>query len=136
MALTQARGRIAIGLWNVVMPGVAGRVWIGDDARRPAVKLIARAFGVRDAVLGLGVVVALDRGAPVRGWLEACAVADGVDAAATFLAGDSIPAAARRGVLALAIGSSAAAAWLSRQLDEPVGEDEVHAPEAKLTGHP
>jgi hypothetical protein len=42
--------------------------------------------GARDLGLGLGVLLALDRGAPVRGWLEASAVVDGIDAGACLLA--------------------------------------------------
>jgi hypothetical protein len=80
-------------------------------------------------------VIALDRGAPVRGWLEAGVLSDTVDFAASLLAGDSIPPDARRGVLAIAGGSAALGVALSRALDEPVEPGEVHAPEAALTGH-
>jgi hypothetical protein len=99
------------------------------------VKLLARALGVRDLALGLGVVIALDRGAPVRGWLEAGALADVVDLAATLLASDSIPEGARRAVAGVAVGSAALGAGLARALDEPPPAGEVRAPEAALTGH-
>jgi hypothetical protein len=118
IALSQARGRIAVGLLYVLAPGLAGRAWIGADGDRPAVRVLSRAFGVRDLALGLGVVLGIQRGAPVRGWLEAGAMADAVDGVATLLAGDSIPTAARRGVVALAVGSAATAAWLSRELGQ------------------
>jgi hypothetical protein len=125
---------MAIGCALVLLPGLAGR-WIGSDARRPAVKVITRALAARDLALGLGVVIALDRGAPVRGWLEAGALADVVDLGATLLAGDSIPESARRSVAAVAAGSAALAAVLARELDEPPAPGEVKAPEAALTGH-
>ena len=68
LALLHACGRIAVGAAFVLFPGLAGRRWIGADAARRQVKVLARAFGVRDLAIGLGVVIALDRGAPVRGW--------------------------------------------------------------------
>jgi hypothetical protein len=82
--------------------------------------VLARAFGARDLAIGLGVVIALDRGAPVRGWLEAGAVSDTLDFSASFLARDSIPSGLRSFALALGGGSAALGAALSRALDEPV----------------
>jgi hypothetical protein len=119
LALSQARGRIAVGTGLVLLPGLAGRMWIGDDATRSAVKVFTRALGARDLAIGLGVVLALDRGAPVRGWLEAGVLADAVDFAGTLLAGGAIPAGARRAAMAVAGGSALAGAALARALDEP-----------------
>jgi hypothetical protein len=135
LALAHARGRMLIGAAFVLAPGLAGRLWIGGDARRRSVKVLARAFGVRDLALGLGVVIALDRGAPVRGWIEGGVVSDTVDVSATLVAGDSIPANVRRGALALGAGSVLLGAALARALDQPVAPAEVQAPEAALTGH-
>jgi hypothetical protein len=135
LALAHARGRMLVGAAFVLAPGLAGRLWIGGDAPRRPVKVLARAFGVRDLALGLGVAIALDRGAPVRGWIEGGVLSDSVDVVATLLAGDSIPTDVRRGALALGAGSALLGAVLSRALDEPVPRGEVHAPEAALTGH-
>jgi hypothetical protein len=127
---------MAFGGLLIAAPALAARGWIGDDAERPAVKVLGRALGVRDAVLGLGIAVAIDRGAPVRGWLEAAAVSDAVDLAATLLAGDAIPDRGRKLVAAIAAGSTVLCAALARALDEPPAEHEVSVPEAHLTGHP
>ena len=124
-----------VGAAFILAPGLAGRLWIGGDAVRRPVKVLGRAFGVRDLALGLGVVIALDRGAPVRGWLEAGVLSDAVDVCAGLVAGDSIPPDVRRGVLALGAGSALLGAALSRRLDQPVPAGEVQAPEAALTGH-
>jgi hypothetical protein len=124
-----------IGAILVLAPGMAKGMWIGSDADRPAVKVLARGLGARDLALGLGIAVAIDRGAPVRGWLEGAALADGVDLAATLLAGDSIPRGKRRMVALVAGASLATCAWLARALDTPPGEHEVSVPEAHLTGH-
>ena len=143
LALWHARGRQLVGAAFVLAPGLAGSAWIGSDARRRPVKVLARAFGVRDLAIGLGVVIALDRGTPVRGWIEAGVLSDAIDTAASLLAGSSIPPAIRwpcvrwRGLACVALGAGSAAlgAWLAPQLEEPEpipGE----TPEAALTGHP
>ena len=118
LALAHARGRMLVGAAFVLAPGLAGRLWIGEDAARPPVKVLGRAFGVRDLALGLGVVIALDRGAPVRGWLEAGVLSDAVDVGAVLLAGDSIRSDLRRGALALGASSAVLGAALSRTLGD------------------
>ena len=120
----------------IVAPAALTRGWIGEDADRPAVKVLTRALGARDLALGLGVAVAIDRGAPVRGWLEGGAFSDAIDLAATLLAGDAIPARGRKLVGAIAAVSLVAAAALAQALDDPPGEHEVLVAEAHLTGHP
>ena len=135
MAVAVARARMAIGAAVLAAPGWSGRVLAGRDGSRGATKLFARMVGGRDAGLGLGVVVALDRGKPVRGWLEACALADGVDLVACLMARDHIPRSLFPGVLGLAAGGALLSAWLARQLDPPPPADPGH-PEAVATGHP
>jgi hypothetical protein len=135
LALSHARSRMAVGAALTVAPRL-GAMWIGDEGNRPAVKVLARALGARDLVLGLGIAVALDRGAPVRGWLEGAALADAIDFAASLLAGDSIPQGKRRAVAVVAGASTVLCAALARALDEPPAEHELHVPEAHLTGHP
>jgi hypothetical protein len=120
LALAHARGRMLVGAAFVLAPGLAGRLWIGRDAAQRSVKVLARAFGARDLALGLGVVIALDRGAPVRGWIEAGVLSDALDVSASLLAGDSIPANVRRGALALGAGSALLGAALSRRLEPEV----------------
>ena len=132
IALAQARGRMAVGAAFVLAPGLAGRIWVGRDALRPGAKVLARAFGARDLALGLGVVIAIDRGAPVRGWLEGSALSDAVDFCASLLGGDTVPAVSRPGVLAIGSGSAAVAAWLSRTLDADANALEGMTPEQVL----
>jgi hypothetical protein len=136
LALWHARGRQLVGAAFVVLPGLAGSAWIGSDARRRPVKVLARAFGARDLAIGLGTAIALDRGAPVRGWIEAGALSDGLDTAASLLAGNSIPPAIRWPCVALGAGSAALAAWLAPQFDEPREPIPGETPESALTGHP
>ena len=136
IAISQARGRIAIGVALVAAPGLAVRGWIGDDASRPATKVVTRALGAREVAIGLGIVIAIDRGAPVRGWLEAAALADGADVLATLIAGRKLPAMGRFGVLALAASSAAIGGWLARNIDSDGEGLAGMTPEAAITGHP
>jgi hypothetical protein len=136
MAIAQARGRIAVGVAFFLAPGLAGRTWVGRDAARPSAKLLARAFGARDLALGLGVVIAIDRGAPVRGWLEASALSDAGDTVATLLGASAVPALMRPGVLALGVGSAAVAGWLAKRVDSEDHPLPGETPEAAVTGHP
>src|SRR5918992_1866774 len=121
LAILQARGRMAVGAAFLVAPSLAGRLWVGGDARRPGARVLGRAFGARDLALGLGVVIALDRGAPVRGWLEASALSDAADFTAGLLDSGALPPPLRPGVLALGAGSAALAAWLARGPDDDGG---------------
>jgi len=134
IAIGLARTRIALGAVALAVPGPVGRLMVGSDGSRPGMRLFARMIGGRDIALGLGVVIALDRGAPVRGWLEAGAFSDGVDFVACLLAGDDMPDTARVGGAASAAGAALAGIWLSRQLDPPPAASPGH-PEAAATGH-
>ena len=120
----------------MLFPGLAGRMWIGSDAARRPVKVLARAFGARDLAIGLGIVIALDRGTPARGWIEAGVLSDALDTAASLLAGDSIPPAIRWPCVALGAGSAAPGRVLAPQFDEPPEPMPGETPESALTGHP
>jgi hypothetical protein len=135
-ALLHARLRIGVGAAFVVFPGLAGRMWIGSDAARRPVKVLARAFGVRDLAIGLGVVIALDRGTPVRGWIEAGALSDAIDTCASLLAGSSIHPALRLPVIAIGATSTATGAQLANEFDHTTEPIPGQTPEAAITGHP
>lgn len=135
-ALLHARARIALGAAFVLFPAIAGRMWIGSDAARRPVKVLARAFGARDLAVGLGVVIALDRGAPVRGWIEAGALSDGIDTAASLLAGSSIHPVIRWPAVAVGAASTAVGVSLAPEFEHAPEPIPGQAPEAVLTGHP
>jgi hypothetical protein len=119
LAVGLGRGRIAFGVVSVIAPGIVGRTMTRRDGSDGAMRLFLRMVGARDLGLGLGLLLALDRGAPVRGWLGSSALVDGIDAAACLLARDHI----RTGVLPGAVGVAATGAllgaWLSQRLDPP-----------------
>ena len=117
LAVNLARARIAIGVVSLLAPGFVGRTMTGRDGSEGATALFARMVGARDLGLGLGLHVALDRAAPVRGWLEASAVVDGIDAAACLLARQHIRTSVFPGAFGLAAAGALLSAWLARQLD-------------------
>jgi hypothetical protein len=112
LAVSLAGGRVAIGVVSLLAPGFVGRTMTGRDGSEGGTRLFARMVGARDLGLGLGLLIALNRGAPVRGWLEASAVVDGIDASACLLARDHI----RTSVFPGAVGLAAAGALLSARL--------------------
>jgi len=110
LAIGLAANRILFGVAFLAAPAATGSGWIGRDAKRTPVKLLLRAVGARDLVLGAGALAALtaERCDP-RSWMATQAVCDVADLAATFAARDSIPEAGFRAAAALA-GVSAAIA--------------------------
>jgi hypothetical protein len=117
LAVSLARGRIAIGAVSLLAPGLVGRTITGRGGSEGGTRLFLRMVGARDLGLGLGVLVALDRSAPVRGWLEASAVVDGLDAAACLLARHHIRASVFPGAVGLATAGALLSAWLAPQLE-------------------
>jgi hypothetical protein len=117
LAVTLARGRIAFGVASVLAPGFLARAMTGDDRSEGGTRLFVRMVGARDLAVGLGLHVALDRDAPTRGWLEASAVVDGIDAAACLLARHHLRPGVFPGTLGLATTGALLSAWLARQLD-------------------
>jgi hypothetical protein len=109
-------GRVAIGVVSLLAPRLVGRTMTGHEGSG-GTSLFARMVGARDFGLGLGVLIALNRGAPVRGWLEASALVDGIDAAACVLARDHLRTSVFPGALGLAATGALLSARLARQLD-------------------
>jgi hypothetical protein len=117
LAVSLAGGRIAIGVVSLLAPGFVGRAMTRGDGSGGGTRLFARMVGARDLGLGLGLLGALNRGAPVRGWLEASAVVDGIDATACLLARDHIRTSVFPGALGLAAAGALLSARLAGQLD-------------------
>ena len=134
VAMMQARGRIAIGVAAVAAPGLATRVMGSRRRSQGLAPLFARMLGGRDIALGLGTVIALDRGKPVRGWLEGAALADAVDLVACVLARESMSLRAFAASAGLGGASALLGVVLSRRLDPPPPAHPGQ-PEAVATGH-
>ena len=118
VARITAAGRVGIGAALLVAPQAVTRGWIGAAGALPGAKLLGRGLGVRDLMLGLGVINALDRGDPrAQDWVRASAVADVGDAVATVLAYRHLPKRSRFGVLAIATGAAVAGFVAADNLD-------------------
>jgi hypothetical protein len=111
--------RVAIGAAVVVAPRLVLRPLLGRGVGRPTEKLLARSFGIRDVALGIGAILAMDRGAPSRGWLEAGGLSDAGDLLATLLAFRSLPRFGRWTMLLTIGGAVAAAGVLAPSVDGP-----------------
>jgi hypothetical protein len=134
LALTLSRCRIAVGIAAAVAPGLATRMMGGRRDPDRIARLLARMLGARDIALGLGAVIALDRGKPVRGWLEAGALTDSADCVACVLAREDMPPIAFGAAAGLGAGLAGLGVFLSRRLD-PAPPAHPGQPEAVATGH-
>jgi hypothetical protein len=112
-----AVGRVAIGAVATLAPAAAGRFQFGSA---PAAQTLAiRMLGARDLGLGLGALLAGRHGSgALRGWAEAGALADAVDAVA--FAGSGRRAGVRGARLTTLIAGSSAACsmWAARRLTD------------------
>ncbi|MEA2509194.1 MAG: hypothetical protein QOG21_1276 [Actinomycetota bacterium] len=84
--------RVSFGALAFLAPRWAAKVWTGEDISGTTAVMGLRSLGVRDAALGLGLLIALKRQSPVRGWLEAGALSDAGDALNTLMARRGLPA--------------------------------------------
>jgi hypothetical protein len=117
LAVGLAGGRIAIGVVSLLAPGLVGRAMLCDDGDSGGTRLFLRLVGARDLALGVGVLVALDRNGPVRGWLRASAVVDGLDAAGSLLARHQLRRPVFPAAAAAATGGALVSGWLAGHLD-------------------
>jgi hypothetical protein len=117
LAVGLAGGRIAIGVVSLLAPGLVGRAMLRDDGDSGGTRLFLRLVGARDLALGVGVLVALDRNGPVRGWLRASAVVDGLDAAGSLLARHQLRRPVFPAAAAAATGGALVSGWLAGHLD-------------------
>lgn len=135
VALSFARVRMALGAVALVAPRLTARVLGAGRTPTAAASVLARMLGGRDIALGFGTVIALDRGKPVRGWLEGSALADAVDCLACLVDRAGLPQNVGRATASLSGASAVAGILLSRRLDPPPAAHPGQ-PEAIATGHP
>jgi hypothetical protein len=117
LAVGLAGGRIAIGVVSLLAPGHVGRAMIGPEGDSGGIRLLLRVVGARDLALGIGVLAALDRDAPVRGWLRASAVVDGLDAAGSLLARHHLRPTVFPAAAVAATAGALLSGWLAGQFD-------------------
>jgi hypothetical protein len=111
-----AAGRVALGAGLLLAPGLVGRPWLGAAAGEPAGRVALRALGVRDLIIGAIAVHTVDHPEVAPRWQRACAVADGVDLAATLAARPGLPPVGSALVAAMAAAGTAAGLLLAEAL--------------------
>jgi hypothetical protein len=112
-----ALARVAIGVVATLAPGTASRVQFGSAT--PAQVLTIRMLGARDLGLGLGALLAEQKGSvALRGWAEAGALADAVDAVAFASSGRRAGMRAVRLTTLIAASSAACSMWAARHLTD------------------
>ena len=102
--LVIARGRIVMGLAMLVVPSVMLRVMFGRDASTRTARVLARMFGAREFVLGVGTITSVKERTQDAEWVSASAVADAVDGLVMAFS----PGVPRRSRPAALLGGSAA----------------------------
>lgn len=108
--------RALLGAALLVAPGRVGRPWFGESVTgNRAARAALRSLGARDALLGVGALLALREDAPVRGWLEAGAAADASDLLASLAGGGALPLTGRRLVPVMSASAAALGGWLARR---------------------
>ncbi|HEY8338829.1 MAG TPA: hypothetical protein VIK95_03110 [Egibacteraceae bacterium] len=115
-----AIARIGLGVAATLAPRLVARALMDD--RDGSAAVAARMLGGRDLALGLGAVLAARRGpAALRGWVEAGALADGVDAAA-FAVSRRQRGLTRLATVVVAGGAAAAGMLAARRLGGDSGQ--------------
>jgi hypothetical protein len=110
LARSIAAGRVLFGLLMLFVPN---QVLARASAERPGPLVwLARAFGIRDVVLGLGALRELADPEPDGRWVTMGAVADSCDAAAAVVWRDELGASGVAATLALAV-PAAAGGWVA-----------------------
>lgn len=134
LAMSVARCRIAVGIAAVAVPGAALRAISADSEAGPLAPALLRMLGGRDIALGLGAIVALDHGAPVRGWLEGGALSDTMDCVASLITRERLTPPALAAMAGGAAASALLGVMLARRLDPPP-PPHPGQPESVATGH-
>ena len=118
-------GRIGLGLSLVLAPRRTLRTWIGGDADRPGTVVVARAHGIRDALLGVVALQTLDDPQTALRYHSSLAICDAVDLGATLAARRALPWTGTVLVSALAAVGVCGQLWVAAQLGaaaQPAGD--------------
>lgn len=113
-----AWSRVGLGVVALLAPGLPAGFWLGRVAgKSQAGRVLGRALGARDLVLGVGATRALkSMDGSEAAWAKAGIVADSLDTAITLMSFRSLPRGGRLGVLAAAGGAAVLGAAAARSL--------------------
>ncbi len=108
--------RFGAGALLLLAPKRATELFAGaGSASTGGDRMMIRALGIRDVILGIGLLIGLQEGR-VRPWLRIGALADGVDAASALM-GRGLPASRRWLIVAMAGGAAVHQSQLGEQVD-------------------
>jgi hypothetical protein len=93
---------MAVGAGMLLNPSLSTRTWIGRDADRVGARLLTRALGARDLMLGAGTMASLEAGDGAERWLHAALVGDATDLLVTLAHRRELPRGGRNLVIAVA----------------------------------
>ncbi len=141
--------RICFGTAFIVAPHASARPWAGAGADSAGAQLLTRSMGIRDLLLGAGLLQALsqDDHRTAARWLSYGAAAGVIDAGATLAAYPSLPR-GNRAFLLFITGALVTDTLLAAQLRSPRHEQDSspaggpQAPDAlallrmEINGHP
>lgn len=109
-ALGVAAARTAFGLYALADPARPARSWLGSHADDTTANLFGRTLGARDLAIGAGAVWAAaarrDDKSLLAALVAAGALADSVDAAATFAAWSNLRSPWKQLTAGVALGSA------------------------------
>jgi len=117
LARNGAMARIGVGAAFLLLPAAATRPLVGPDAERPAAKMLARGLGIRDVILGVGLLRATARKESLRAWQVGASVADGADALAMLVAFRQLRRFGRSAAIAAAATSAVLGGYASTRLE-------------------
>jgi hypothetical protein len=109
IARSIALGRVAFGLTMLLIPHVV-LSRLGDDKPGPLMWM-ARAFGIRDMVLGFGAIMELTEEDPEGRWVAYGAAADTCDAVAAVVWREELGVAGMAATLSLAVPAATGGWW-------------------------
>lgn len=116
LAIAFGASRVAYAVALLAIPGRAGGPWLGKAAESGGGRVAARALGVRDGAMGVGVVLAAVSRGPLKPLLLACAVSDAVDMTATLVDRESLPERSAPATVAVAGGAAVAGLALAASI--------------------
>ncbi|MEI7886709.1 MAG: hypothetical protein WCJ04_04880 [Actinomycetes bacterium] len=109
IARSIALGRVAFGLVMLLIPDkVLARV---GDAPPGPLMWMARAFGIRDMILGFGAIIELTEEDPEGRWVAYGAAADTCDAVAAVVWREELGVGGMAATLSLAVPAAAGGWW-------------------------
>jgi hypothetical protein len=110
--------RIVVGCVMFLAPRRTARGWTGEHPEDGVSVLSIRGMAARDLALGIGLLIALERGTPARGWIEAGALSDAGDAVATLFDGSSMSRPRRLFWFTAEVGTALFGSRLASELDD------------------